>query len=463
MKKLYTILCCLSLLSLISCNNQNKPIQFEGVLTKQICVKNWDSNGDGELSYAEAAAVTKIGEVFHDTYIVYFAELKHFTRLTKIDDSAFEDFTSLASITIPKGVTSIGDSAFSGCSSLASIKIPKGVTSIGYNAFGGCIFSKDNFINNSNLDAEARYYWGASVYDIVQEDGLCINGTTAVNCRPNSVAVIIPDGVTEIGDFAFEDCTSLASITIPKGVTSIGDLAFSDCTSLASVTIGDGVTEIGDLAFSGCTSLASVTIGDGVTEIGDCTFSGCTSLASVTIGDGVTEIGDSAFYGCTSLASVTIGDGVTEIGDSAFYGCSNLTSVIIPDSVTEIHRSAFEGCTNLTNLIYSNNIQEVGERAFEGCVNLRKYPKSKIPNWLYGNWRCVTPYGTLLPKYLKITRYTVTEYDKYGVVDSGSFTVDDDVLRVEFSQDAGIVTTFELDERRHMIYMGGGYYYIKTL
>lgn len=74
MKKLYTILCCLSLLSLISCDNQNKPIQFEDELTKQICVNNsnWDSNGDGELSYAEAAAITEIGDIFSDTNIMHF-------------------------------------------------------------------------------------------------------------------------------------------------------------------------------------------------------------------------------------------------------------------------------------------------------------------------------------------------------------------------------------------------------
>ena len=89
-------------------------------------------------------------------------------------------------------------------------------------------------------------------------------------------------------------------------VTSIGDYAFEECTSLTSVTIGDSVTSIGYSAFRSCYSLTSVTIGDSVTSIGSSAFRGCTSLTSVTIPDSVTDIKSYAFYGCTSLTSITI-------------------------------------------------------------------------------------------------------------------------------------------------------------
>ena len=116
--------------------------------------------------------------------------------------------------------------------------------------------------------------------------------------------VVIPNGVTSIGNFAFSVCSSLTSITIPNSVTSIGDYAFDGCKSLTSINIPDGVTSIGDNAFAVCSSLTSVTIPDSVIIIGDFAFHGCESLTSVTIPDSVTSIGEYAFWGCKSLTSI---------------------------------------------------------------------------------------------------------------------------------------------------------------
>ena len=189
-----------------------------------------------------------------------------------IADRAFENCTSLTSITILDGVTSIGYRAFYNCRSLTSVTIGSGVTSIGNQAFLGC------------------------------------RSLASIN---------IPDGVTSIGNGAFDFCTSLTSVTIGSGVTSIGSSAFENCTSLTSVTIGNGVTSIGSSAFENCTSLTSITIPDSVTSIGGWTFR-CTSLTSINIPDSVTSIGSGAFLDCTSLTSVTIPNSVTKIGDNAF-------------------------------------------------------------------------------------------------------------------------------------------------
>ena len=239
--------------------------------------------------------------------------------VTSIGDKAFYGCSSLTSITIPEGVTSIGGSAFSGCSSLTSITIPNSVASIGRSAFYGCIFVKENFVNNSVLDAEDNNYWGASIGD-TEIDGLLIRNVTVIDCRPNVTSVIIPEGVTSIGDYAFRDCSSLSSVTIPNSVTSIGDKAFYGCSSLTSITIPEGVTSIGGSAFYGCSSLTSVTIPNSVTSIGDYAFDGCSSLTAVTIPNSVTSIGDHAFDDCSSLTSVTIPNSVTSIGAYAFSG-----------------------------------------------------------------------------------------------------------------------------------------------
>ncbi|MDO4993433.1 MAG: leucine-rich repeat domain-containing protein [Bacteroidales bacterium] len=114
-------------------------IQFADTEVKRLCVENWDTNHDGEISLNEAAAVTGLGDVFKgNTLIASFDELKYFTGLTSIDASAFRQCTLLTSVTIPEGVTTFGSFSFTDCSSLTSVIIPESVTGISSSAFRGC-------------------------------------------------------------------------------------------------------------------------------------------------------------------------------------------------------------------------------------------------------------------------------------------------------------------------------------
>ncbi len=177
------------------------------------------------------------------------------------------------------------------------------------------------------------------------------DGRTVIGCKKNyKGAVVITEGVTEIGENAFKGCTRLTSIEIPNSVTVIGNYAFYGCTHLTSIEIPDSVTRIGYHAFGGCMSLNSIEIPDSVTEIDAYTFSGCTNLNSIEIPDSVTMIKDWTFGGCTSLTSIEIPDSVTKIGFRAFSRCSSITSIMIPDSVIEIGKFAFYGCICLTKL-----------------------------------------------------------------------------------------------------------------
>ena len=155
-------------------------------------------------------------------------------------------------MTIGESVTNIGGYAFVFCSSLASVTIPNSVTSIGEDAFGECTFAKDNFINYSTLDAEANYYWGATVVEGNEINGLFIRNDTVIDCRETVTSVEIPNSVKSIGSRAFDDCSSLTSVTIPNSVKSIGSRAFSWCSSLTSITCeGENPPTVGSDAFYG--------------------------------------------------------------------------------------------------------------------------------------------------------------------------------------------------------------------
>ena len=216
-------------------------ITFEDINVKLVCLKNWDTNGDGELSYEEAAAVTSIGTFFKEnTDIISFKELEYFTSLTAIDDNAFYHCDNLVSIVIPKNVKTIGKSAF----------YPN-ITGIGP--------GRPESISHSSL-----------------------------------ASIILPDGLISIGANAFFSCANLSNITIPQSVLTIEDFAFHSCKKLTSVTVTNGT--IGKSAFSFCDNLVNVTIGNGVTEIGQSAFASCYDLNFYCKSLTPPTLGDDALY-----------------------------------------------------------------------------------------------------------------------------------------------------------------------
>ena len=142
--------------------------------------------------------------------------------------------------------------------------------------------------------------------------------------------------------------SSITTVYIENGVSSIGDCAFESCEALTDVTIADSVTSIGKNAFACCSGLTSVTIPSSVTSIGEYAFQYCSSLKTVAIPDGITSIKKGTFYNCTGLTDVTIGKNVENIESGAFEYCKGLTSVTIPSSVSSITGNPFSECKKLT-------------------------------------------------------------------------------------------------------------------
>ena len=263
--------------------------------------------------------------------------------------------------------------------------------------------SMDAFVlNGTKLKGLTAY--GESLTSIIIPNKITAIGEYAFEDCESLTSITIPDSVTYIGEGAFWGCKGLTSITIPGTLTSIGDHAFVNCTGLTSITIPSSVTSIGEYAFLGCHGLTNITIPDSVTYIGEGAISGCFSLTSVTIPDSVTSL-DGGFAGCKSLTNITVskgnpefssvdgvlfskdkktlvlypkgknGDytipkGVVSIGEWAFCDCIGLTSVTIPNGVTSIGGGAFSGCTGLTSITIPSTVVSLGKNPIYECPNL---------------------------------------------------------------------------------------------
>ena len=126
------------------------------------------------------------------------------------------------------------------------------------------------------------------------------------NVSNNIKYIVLPEGLTSIGEWAFYLCASVTSISIPEGVSSIGVRAFCNCSSLTSISIPNSVTSVGERAFYSCYNLASVTLSTNLSKIDKYLFGQCRTLTAITIPNNVTAIENGAFSGCSSLDSVSI-------------------------------------------------------------------------------------------------------------------------------------------------------------
>ena len=381
-------------------------------------IKDYALNYNTELTTITLTNTETIGGSAFNQCPKLAGEIIFPNSLISIGNHAFKDDPLISAITFAPdaSLTTIGQTAFNGCLGLRTVILPDNVEELGSQALYNqsatniqTIYSyattaptiltsnamfHTNAQNNATLHIPMSGYasytsvntWNDFVHKVVFGDCgasgdnvqfeldlttgvLTISGSGAMAnyasenapwyaLRASITSIVVEDGVTAIGNYAFEDCSNLVNVTISNDVASFGQRAFYNCTKLATLTLPTSITAIAARLFEGCTKLSTISIPNNVTAINSYAFLGCSKLSSVSMSN-VASIGQESFNGCASLTNITLPETLTTIGQSAFKNCG-LTSITIPRNVTTITcyngtttYSTFEGCSSLTTIVWN--------------------------------------------------------------------------------------------------------------
>ena len=314
-------------------------------------------------------SVTSIGDkAFYECRAL--EKVKMSNAITNIGTYAFAGCVALNEIIIPSGMRHIDQAAFLDCS-LVEITIPRSVDFIGDIAFRGC-----KKLEKITVSPQNEHY--ASIQGVLYDKSV----TSLIRCPQKKKQISIPNGVTDIENDAFSDCTALSKITIPNSVTTIGDGAFDSCVTLSEITIPDSVKEIGYYPFSRCRNLESInvspdneyyrSIGGILYDKDVATVIRCPQKTKkVNIPNTIAKLENSAFEGCTLLSDISIPCSVESIGSRAFEGCTSIKKIKIPPNVTSLEGNVFMDCTALTAIIIPPKVDYIrAGSVFLGCTSL---------------------------------------------------------------------------------------------
>lgn len=331
------------------------------------------------------------------------------STITYIGKYAFYECAKLTSFYIPEGVTYIGLDAFEDCQRIKEFTVPHTVTYIGSEAFrtnwlydtkcATLYVHEDSAAHLYALNHDSSYVLTKHTYEAHRctvcnhiEAGFEVFSGTTGSCTwslDNETLILTISGTGAMEDYHAQITPpwgrNIKSVVIEEGVTHIGAFAFNNCTALTSVTMGETLTSIGEQAFGKCAALSELTFGKSLRTIGKYAFSNCSALSTVTFNEAITTIYDNAFSSCSNLKGVYITDltawckiSFNSLYANPLYYAEHLylngeltTELIIPEEITEIKDYAFAGCTSLHDLVFPASVTAIGQSAFRDCTELR--------------------------------------------------------------------------------------------
>ncbi len=284
-----------------------------------------------------------------------------------------------------------------------------------YNTSTGTLtISGTGEMKNYKSDDRPWEVYEDSIRKVVIQNGVTSIGSYAFYHCESIYNVSVGDSVTVIGDSSFWGCMSLESINIPNTVKTIERYGFQNCRSLKSIVIPGSVERIGFVSFAYCKKLESVTLCSGLKEISLMAFSGCESLKTIFLPDTLTKLDSMAFEGCESLTGITVDrnnpyfsndkygvlynkdktkilrypegntrtsyeiiDSVTIVGDYSFASSGYIEEVIVPEGVTVLESNAFNGCINLSNIEIPESVTTIEQEVFANCKSIKTIELSK--------------------------------------------------------------------------------------
>jgi len=392
-------------------------IAFADAKVKEICLKYWDTDSDGQLSYGEAAAVSHLNNYFYENRTIRsFNELQYFTGLKTLDEG-FGGCFFLQSVTIPKNVELINSGQFRYCDKLSDLKIADGNTN--YYVEGNAI------IERATKKLVRGFTTTVIPNDVVSIEDGAFNGN---NLMTN---IIIPEGIRSIGNAAFAYCASLENLTIPASTVKIGQQITTGSRNVQTLNVTAGnpiyysesnaiierstktlvlgcqntiipndVVNIADLSMNNC-NISIITLPKGLKSIGESAFAYNEVLTELVIPASVTLLGEGFASDCNELQRLVVEDGnpvyysvgnsvieresmtlvqgcnvsiipngVKIIAPDAFLDCKSIKDVILPEGLVTIGHHAFYDCDNLTSVFIPSTINKIDYWAFSWCENL---------------------------------------------------------------------------------------------
>ena len=257
---------------------------------------------------------------------------------------------------------------------------------------GVLAFSGTGAMKNYGYKSEMPWYkYIDQITSVVLNEGVTRIGDYAFYGMTKLETIDIADTVTYIGDFSFKGSTALDGVVLPPNLSNLGTSSFYGCTGLTSIEIPASLYTVKPYAFKNCSSLAKVTFHEGnLMKLSDGSFYGtaltelefpkcldiidvycfknCFQLATITIPEGdLTQIREAVFY-ATAIPSITIPEGVTKVGPYAFKNCVNLKTVSLPTTLTSVGEASFYACTGLQGITIPDAVTSIGDYAFRKCA-----------------------------------------------------------------------------------------------